>query len=218
MSLLDVAAKDPEFIVWAELSGFESLAGAPAQPPLQVGTRVLAPAARDKVRFERLELRYSSRPNMPGVVNAGSARETVDVIPMATGVGQDKALVTIPLLGRLLVKALNELPPTSLGNASDPTTGYDLSVNFQLVGSLSQSGNPLRTDSVTFPIRVVKSEVGSGPGAINCGTADTRLAPYSSAVAPAARACNYFGVGQRFTPEQCCSNAANANKVGCEPL
>jgi hypothetical protein len=218
LSLLDVAARDAEFWVWTELTGFEALAQATAQPPVQIGTRVLASAGRDRVRFDRVELRYTSKPTMPGVVNAGSARESVDTIPLALPPGAGTVVATVPLLGKTLVKAFNDLPPTTVGDSTAPTAGYDLSVTFQIVGSLTESATPIRTDAFSFPIRVVKSDVGSAPGAIKCDPNDLRLAPFNPGTAAGARACNYYGVGRRFGSSQCCSNAANNGQLGCEPL
>lgn len=75
-SLVDVAAQDPDARILVELQGQAVFSQATSQPPLQVGTRILAPGGRDSARFERIELRYSSRPSIPGIT-----ANTVDTVP-----------------------------------------------------------------------------------------------------------------------------------------
>jgi hypothetical protein len=196
LTLLDVAAAEPDVRILVELEGQDTFTQTTTQPPLTVGTRTLAPAGRDRVRFERIDLRYASRPSIPGI-----SANTVDSIPFTATAGGDVRF-PVPLLGREMVRRLNELP-------NDNAAGFDLTVSFEIVGRMTQSGALIRTETTPFPIRIVKSEV-------NC-MGDPRLARFSAMTPPGARACSYFGIGQRFTPSQCCSAAGNMGLPGCEP-
>jgi hypothetical protein len=196
-SLVDVAAQDPDARILVELQGQAIFTQTTSQPPLQVGARVLAPGGRDSARFERIELRYSSRPSIPGIT-----ANTVDTVPFTAAAGADLR-VPVPLFGREMVRRLNELPP-------DNAASFDLTVSFEIIGSMVLSGAPIRTESTPFPIRIVKSEVA-------CMGTDTRLARFTPNLSPGLRACSYFGLGQRFTATQCCTAAGNMGQPGCEP-
>jgi hypothetical protein len=196
-SLVDVAAEEPDARILVELQGQALFAQGTSQPPLQVGTRTLAAGGRDSARFERIELRYASRPSIPGIT-----ANTVDTIPFTAASGTDLR-VPVPLFGREMIRRLKELP-------SDNLASFDVTVSFEIIGTMVLSGAPIRTESTPFPIRLVKSEV-------NCMGMDTRLARFRPNLDPTLRACSYFGLGQRFTTAQCCSEPGNAGQPGCEP-
>jgi hypothetical protein len=196
LTLLDVSAADPDVRVLVELSGQDTFTQTTTQPPLTVGTRILAPAGRDRIRFERIDLRYASRPSIPGI-----SANTVDSIPFTATSGNDIRF-PVPLLGREMVRRLNELP-------NDNAASFDVTVSFEIVGQMVLSGAPIRTETTPFPLRIVKSEVAC--------MGDPRLARFSAMTPVGARPCSYFGIGQRFTPTQCCSAAGNMGLPGCEP-
>jgi hypothetical protein len=200
--IVDVAASDPDVRVLVRLEGQDLFTSATSQPPLTSGTRTLAPAGRDTARIEKVELRYASKPAIPGIVTGG-ARETVDTIALVAPATED-VLMPVPLFGREMVRRLNELGP-------DNEASYDVTVTFEVHGSMVLSGSTFRTSPTPFSVRVVKSQV-------TCPGSDQRLARFEPAVVPALQACSYFGVGRRFTDQQCCSNAANSGRPGCEPM
>jgi hypothetical protein len=199
VGFVDVAAQDPELSILVELSGSDLFAQNTSQPPLTLtGGRVLAGGGRDRPRVERVDLRYVSRPTIPGIT-----ANTVDSVRVTATANED-LLIPVPLFGREMTRRLNELPP-------DNAASYDVTVNFEFVGTMVLSGAPIRTESTPFSFRVVKSEV-------TCAGTDTRLARFATGTPLQIQACSYFGVEQRFTANQCCSNGVNAGQPGCEPL
>jgi hypothetical protein len=197
IGLLDVAGEDPDVRVYTELGGLAALEATTGQPPLLVGTRILASPGRDNARVERIVLRYASRPAIPGLTDT-----LVDTI-LTTFVLADatEARMTTPLFGPNAWQRLRDLPR----NNSDE---YQVTVSIEVQGTLQPSATPFRTEAVPFPIRrLIKSDVQG------CMGNDTRLSRYLQPNL----FCTYAGLGQRFTQAQCCNGMNNPAIAGCEP-
>lgn len=194
---LDVAA-EPEVLVGVRLSGFSEFSDSQSQPPIIIGTRRLTAPQRDRALVQRVVLRYSSRPSIPGI-----SASLVDTIPLTipmTPVG-DEYRFAIPFLGPNARQRLRDLPASN-------SDAYVFTTMIELQGITEPSGVEWRTTPVPFSAeRLVKSEV-------TCNNpADNRLKSLGSAF------CVYRGDGVRLTTNDCC-NLATPNDVstdrGCD--
>ncbi|MBL8920916.1 MAG: hypothetical protein JNJ54_18785 [Myxococcaceae bacterium] len=207
LDLIDVAAT-PDFEVVAALGGLADFFSNQSQPGVVLSdNRRLNPDARERLMVQRILLRYSSRPAIPGITAT-----MTDTIPLVTPITREntKVQLVIPLFGKNVRDQLARLSPSN----TDPP--YQFVSTFELQGTM-MSGAEFRTDPVSFPMNLVKSEV-------NCTSpADPRLERYS----PADRAlsCNFVGLGKRIGSNFCCNNldgtgnpALDFGRLGCDVL
>jgi len=189
--LLDVAAGEPDVNLILRVKGADITNA--AQPPLNVGGRELEPAGRDKPEILRTVLRYTttSRPALPGFTTA-----LVDTLPATAKVG-NPTLFPVSLFGPRAREKLADLAPSN-------TDTYDVVVSIELQGQFLPSTQPWRAAPVSFPVRIVKSEVKCPGGNTN------RLQRYNPADARGLqRLCTYSGLEARVTEASCCTNAPN---------
>lgn len=180
--LVDVAA-DPQASVFAVLSGgADFFAGQPSQA---VGNRVLAQTGRDSLIVQRIVLRYTSKPPIPGL--AASVTDTIFKTVTITK-DSDEAIITVPLFGPNARAKLRSL-------AASNTDTYQFVSNFEFQGVTALSNVEFKTTSIPVPMNLVKSEV-------TCSPEDPRLKRF---VTP--QTCFSAGVNNRLVGNTtlCCN-------------
>lgn len=185
---VDVAA-DPKIMLVATISGGEFFASNSSQPPLVVGGRVIAPESRDSITIQRVNIRYTAKPPIPGL-----GASVVDVIPLTGIISRDAPTLRMgfPLFGAIARKQFRSLGASNV----DPPIQFTASFEFQ---GVTTSGAEIRTAPVPLPMNLIKSE-------ITCATADPRIRRFESPSATEASACFSAGIGVRLgnNPMLCC--------------
>lgn len=196
--LIDVAA-DPQATVYAVLSGGpDFFAG---QPQQQVGTRLLAPAGRDGAIVQKIVLRYTSKPPIPGL----SASVTDTILKTVTITkDSDEAFIPVELFGPNARAKLRALAPSN-------TDTYQFVTNFEFQGVTSLSNVEFKTSPIPIPMTLVKSEV-------TCSPEDPRLKRFSTP-----QPCFSAGVETRLVGNTglCCNagidSATGQPRITAEP-
>lgn len=207
LNLIDVAAT-PDFEVAAAIGGLADFFSNQSQPGVVLAdNRRLNPDARERLMIQRILLRYSSRPAIPGVTAT-----LTDTIPLVTPITREntKVQLVVPLFGKNVRDQLARLSPSN----TDPP--FQFVTTFEIQGTM-MSGAEFRTDPVSFPMNLVKSEV-------SCPRMnDPRLVRYSPA--DQALSCNFLGLDKRLDSSACCDNldasgnpALDFSRLGCDVL
>jgi hypothetical protein len=208
IGLLDVAA-DPEVEVTAFITGMADFYNPEAQPRVITGSQQLAPASRERLLVQRVLLRYSSKPAIPGLT--ASITDTVArtlALPPASPL---EVPIQVPLFGPNVLKKLQALQASN-------TDSFAFTSTFEIQGVTQPSGAEFSTPPFSMPMTLVKTEV-------TCSTVnDQRLKRFSSAT-PQIRACSFIGLNKRFGPGDCCltvdamgNPALDLTQPGCDVL
>lgn len=188
--IVDVAA-DPKIMLVATLSGGESFVSAVGQPPLLVGQRTLAPEGRDSITIQRVNIRYTARPPIPGL-----GASVVDTIPLTGVISKEVPSLRMgfPLFGQIARKQFRALGASN----TDPSIQFTASFEFQ---GVTTSGAEVRTAPVPIPMNIIKSE-------ITCVSADPRIRRFQDSTALESTACFSAGIGRRLGNERmlCCDS------------
>jgi len=210
IGLLDVAAA-PEVEVTAFITGMADFYNPEAQPRVITGSQQLAPASRERLLVQRVLLRYSSKPAIPGLT--ASITDTVArtlALPPASSL---EVPIQVPLFGPNVLKKLQAL------QASNTDPPFAFTSTFEIQGVTQPSGAEFSTPPFSMPMTLVKTEV-------TCSTMnDQRLKRFSSAT-PQIRGCSFIGLNKRFGPGDCCLKVdANGQPIadpsfepGCDVL
>ncbi|MBM4784038.1 MAG: hypothetical protein GQE15_40730 [Archangiaceae bacterium] len=185
--LIDVAA-DPQASVFAVLSGGADFFS--NQPAQTVGTRTIAPTGRDGVMVQRIVLRYTSKPPIPGL--AASVTDTIFKTVTITKESEE-AIITVPLFGPNARAKLR-----SLGASNTDT--YQFVSTFEFQGVTTQSNFEFKTGAIPVPMTLVKSEV-------TCSPEDPRLKRFTTP-----QTCFSAGVNNRLV-----GNTALCCNAGIDP-
>lgn len=203
---VDVAAT-PDIEVSASLAGFREYFG--GQQPLTVGTQPLGAVNRERLVIQKVVIRYSSRPAIPGLTAT-----TTDTVPrtqlLSNETPADLAL-SVPLFGPSARARLEAL-------AASNADSFQFTSTFEIHGVTEPGGSEFRTPPVSIPMTLVKTEV-------TCSTPnDQRLKRYSNP-AQATRGCTFNGLNRRFGPGDCCltvdaagNPALDLSQPGCDVL
>lgn len=205
LELIDVAAT-PDFEVLAVLGGMSDYFAAQSQSQIALasGNRLTADG-RDRLTVQRVVLRYSSRPAIPGVTAS-----LTDTYPITIPITKETSdvFVPIPLFGK---NVRDQLAKLSASNTDPP---FQFVSTFEVQG-VASSGQEFRTDPISFPMGLVKSEV-------TCMTADPRIQRYNGS---GTASCQFVGINQRIGPSLCCNQVdASGNptldfsRSGCDVL
>ncbi|MDX2009765.1 MAG: hypothetical protein SFW67_06230 [Myxococcaceae bacterium] len=203
IALVDVAASQASATMAVTLGGLEIIKSASSNPPLVVGGRTLQTAGRENARIESVSLRYASRlvgsTSRAGIPGLDRVEDTVT---LNRSVDTMSNVIIVPLFGTGAKRVFEE----GLVASNDDT--YDVTVTFQVRGSLQPSTQPISTETVPVSFRLVKSVV-------DCGT-DPRLARVISGTPVTDVECSYFGINKKFNAAQCCSALGDPTLPGCE--
>lgn len=186
---VDVAA-DPKIMLVATISGGEFFASAAAQPPLVVGGRTLAPEGRDSITIQRLNVRYTAKPPIPGL-----GASVVDTVAMTGLISRDVPTLRFgfQLFGPTARKQFRALGASN----TDPPIQFTASFEFQ---GVTTSGAEVRTAPVPVPMNIIKSE-------ITCASADPRIRRFDDPNATENSTCFSAGIGRRLANDAtlCCN-------------
>lgn len=206
---IDVAAP-PDLVVWANIGGMPQYFQVQSQPPLIVNTggqqQQIAASGRERLMLQRVVLRYSSRPAIPGLTAT-----VTDTIPRSVPVTPESTRVTmqIPLFGPNALARLAQLSPSN-------TDTYQFTSTFEIQGVSDPTGAEIKLQPVSMPMTLVKSEV-------TCAAPnDPRLKRYDNLTA---RSCTFIGALRRFSRGDCCNRVdasgnpeLDLNTPGCDVL
>jgi hypothetical protein len=208
ISFIDVAANQANAAMAVTLGGLEVIKSINSNPPTVVGGRTLSTGGRENVRIDTVELRYTGRNSegkaIPGLRNQDQTNPTIDTVVINQYVDVASNVVVVPIFGSKLKRVLEEIEPNDAEQ-------YQMTVTFDVRGSLLPSTQPIRTEPVSVSFRMLKSKV-------DCGTTDTRLARVSPGTPLANTECSYYGIDQKFSTSLCCSALGDPSISGCEPL
>lgn len=184
---MDVAS-DPKVTLVATISGGEFFETAQAQPALVVGGKTIAPEGRDSITIQRVNLRYTARPPIPGL-----GASVVDTVPLTGLISSAVPTLRIafPLFGPTARKQFRAL------GASNTDPAIQFTSSFEFVG-VTTSGAEIRTAPVPIPMNLVKSE-------ITCATTDPRIRRFTDG--NAFDGCFSAGFARRLAnePSLCCN-------------
>ncbi|MCU0702129.1 MAG: hypothetical protein MUC96_37005 [Myxococcaceae bacterium] len=204
LSLVDVAASQPSATMAVTLGGLEVIKSAASNPPLIVGGRTLATAGRENVRIESVSLRYTSRlvgsNSRAGIAGLDRVEDTVTLNRYVDGMAN---VIVVPLFGAGARRVFEE------GLVASNEDVYDMTVTFQVRGTLQPSTQPISTELVPVSFRLVKS-------AVDCA-GEARLGRVASGTPISDVECSYFGINRKFTQAQCCTTLGDPSVPGCEP-
>ncbi len=209
LGLVDVAAP-PEIEVSAFLGGVKEYFDPAAQVPLVVtGGQVLSSSSRERLVVQKVFLRYSSKPAIPGLTAT-----ITDVIPRTLVLSVNspgEISLQVPLFGANARAKLEALSPSNADS-------FQFTSTFEIQGVTEPGGSEFRTPPVSMPMTLVKTEV-------TCSTPnDQRLKRFSTA-APLLNGCSFLGLNRRFGPGDCCltvdasgNPALDLSQPGCDVL
>ncbi len=207
IGLVDVAA-DPEVEVTAFITGMTDFYNPEAQPKLVTGSQQLAPASRERLLVQRVFLRYSAKPTIPGLSSVTDTVVRTLALPPTSPV---EVPLQVPLFGPNVLKKFQAL-------AASNTDSFAFTSTFEIQGVTQPSGAEFSTPPFSMPMTLVKTEV-------TCSTMnDQRLKRFSSAT-PQVRGCSFNGLNKRFSSGDCCltvdamgNPALDLSQPGCDVL
>lgn len=209
LGLVDVAAP-PEIEITAFLGGMTDFFNGAAQPPVLVtGGQQLAASSRERLVVQRVFLRYSSRPAIPGLT--ATITDAVPRTLLVTPASPSEVSLQVPLFGANARAKLEALSPSNADS-------FQFTSTFEIQGVTEPSGTEFRTAPVSMSMTLVKTEV-------TCSTPnDQRLKRFSSP-SQLIRGCSFLGLNRRFGPGDCCltvdasgNPALDLSQPGCDVL